>query len=55
MYKRKITFLLFTFTVAFLLCIGAFTGLEVRAQEYDEAESLAPFVPTPMHVVEKML
>ena len=55
MNKREITCLLVTFTVAFLLCIGAFTRLEVRAQEYDEDESLAPFVPTPMHVVEKML
>ncbi len=55
MYKRKIAYLLVTFTVAFLLCVGAFTGLEVRAQEYDDSESLAPFVPTPMNVVEKML
>jgi len=55
MYKRKITCLLVSFTVAFLLCVGTFTGLEVRAQEYDESASLAPFVPTPMNVVEKML
>ena len=57
-YKRKTVYFLIFFVVATLFCIGIFNKLGVKAQEYyecDDSNSLAPFVPTPMEVVEEML
>lgn len=54
-YKRKTVGFLIIFVVATLFCVGTFTELGVKAQECDDSNSLAPFVPTPIEIVEEML
>ena len=40
--------------IFFILCAYSFTGI-INAQEKKETKSLAPFVPSPIEVVDKML
>jgi len=53
--KRKENGLLLSILLLVLVLSISFNTVELKAQIKDEAKSLAPFVPTPYEIVQKML
>ncbi len=53
---KKLSLVILISLIALILVVNwEFSGTNLIAQEEDEEKSLAPFVPSPMEVVEKML
>jgi len=54
-FKKLSLVILISLSAVILVSNWEFSGTSLIAQEEGEGESLAPFVPSPMYVVEKML
>ena len=55
LFKKAAAVKITSIVIISLLCCWALSGPKSTAQRIKDAESLAPFVPTPMEVVEKIL
>jgi len=55
LFKKSTAVKLTSIVIISLICCWTLIGPKLTAQRIRDAESLAPFVPTPMDVVEKML
>jgi len=55
LFKKAAAVKLTSIVIISLICCWALGSTKLTAQRIKDAESLAPFVPTPMEVVEKML
>lgn len=55
LFKKAAAVKLISIVIISLICCWALSGTKLTAQKIKDVESLAPFVPTPMNVVEKML